>query len=115
MDTGPRPARAHGQRRRRMECVAHALFGLTRGVRHASVRHQHRTGAGDGHLLAAQPLLGIAVLLLRTAPPIVLDLSAWTDRRDAPALRQHRAGVEGQLHAAVTGPIAPRPGATAHR
>lgn len=58
---------------------------------------------------------GTGVLLLRTAPPIVLDLLAWTDRRDAPALRQHRTGVEDQLHAALTGPGVPRPGATAHR
>ena len=30
---------------------------------------------------------GTAVLLLRTAPPIVLDLQAWTARRDGADLR----------------------------
>lgn len=44
---------------------------------------------------------GIGVLLLRTAPPIVVDLSPWTARRDARALTAARDGVETQLRAAA--------------
>ena len=40
---------------------------------------------------------GTAVLLLRTAPLIVLDLQAWTSRRDATALTTARVTVEDQL------------------
>ncbi|MDQ0375949.1 type IV secretory pathway TraG/TraD family ATPase VirD4 [Cellulomonas humilata] len=40
---------------------------------------------------------GTAVLLLRTAPPIVLDLMAWTDRHDSAALRDARDGMEQQM------------------
>jgi type IV secretory pathway TraG/TraD family ATPase VirD4 len=45
---------------------------------------------------------GTAVLLLRTAPPIVLDLMAWTARRDVSALTAARAALEAQLRAAAT-------------
>ncbi len=41
---------------------------------------------------------GTAVLLLRTAPPIVLDLSPWTARGDARSLTNGRGGVEAQFH-----------------
>jgi len=44
---------------------------------------------------------GTGVLLLRTAPPIVLDLQAWTARRDAPVLREGRGLVEERLRVAV--------------
>ena len=40
---------------------------------------------------------GTAVLLLRTAPPIVLDLQPWTARRDAAALTAGRRRVEDHL------------------
>jgi type IV secretory pathway TraG/TraD family ATPase VirD4 len=40
---------------------------------------------------------GTAVLLLRTARPIVLDLTPWTDRPDTGALTNDRAAVEAQL------------------
>jgi type IV secretory pathway TraG/TraD family ATPase VirD4 len=40
---------------------------------------------------------GTAVLLLRTARPIVLDLKPWTARPDAGALTADRAEVEAQL------------------
>jgi type IV secretory pathway TraG/TraD family ATPase VirD4 len=49
---------------------------------------------------------GTAVLLLRTAPPIVLDLHPWTRRRDAADLTAARTAVEDQLrrHADTTAP-----------
>ncbi len=37
---------------------------------------------------------GVGVLLLRSAPPIVVDLNAWTARRDAPELTTARTAVE---------------------
>jgi len=40
---------------------------------------------------------GTAVLLLRTAPPIVLDLQPWTARRDSARLVAARASVEDQF------------------
>ncbi len=40
---------------------------------------------------------GTAVLLLRTAPPIVLDLQPWTARADARSLATARATIEEQL------------------
>lgn len=42
---------------------------------------------------------GTAVTLLRSAPPIVTDLRAWTARRDAATLRADRAAVEAALRA----------------
>jgi type IV secretion system protein VirD4 len=43
---------------------------------------------------------GTAVLLLRSAPPILLRLQAWTRRRDASPLRVQRAEVEAALRRA---------------
>ena len=42
---------------------------------------------------------GTGVLLLRSAPPIVLDLQPWTARRDAAALAAGRAEVEARPQA----------------
>ena len=47
---------------------------------------------------------GIGVLLLRSAPPIVLDLVPWTSRRDAAALSAARTDVEDQLRQTAAGP-----------
>jgi len=47
---------------------------------------------------------GTAVLLLRTAAPIVLDLRPWPDRADGPALAADRARVEAQLRAGAAAP-----------
>ncbi|MEE6296623.1 type IV secretory system conjugative DNA transfer family protein [Georgenia wangjunii] len=44
---------------------------------------------------------GTGVLLLRTAPPIVLDLAPWTSRKDARALSAARGSVEAQLRTAA--------------
>ncbi len=44
---------------------------------------------------------GTGVLLLRTAPPIVLDLAPWTARRDARALSAARGSVEAQLRSSA--------------
>ena len=40
---------------------------------------------------------GTAVLLLRTAAPVVLDLTPWTARRDGGALRAGREAIERRL------------------
>jgi hypothetical protein len=40
---------------------------------------------------------GTAVLLLRSAPPILLQLRPWTRRRDAALLGGDRRAVEAQL------------------
>jgi type IV secretory pathway TraG/TraD family ATPase VirD4 len=40
---------------------------------------------------------GQAVLLLRSAPPILLRLQPWTSRRGAARLQAHRAKVEASL------------------
>lgn len=37
---------------------------------------------------------GRALLLLRSARPIVMQMTPWTDRRDAPDIKSGRAGVE---------------------
>jgi len=47
---------------------------------------------------------GSGVLLLRSAPPIVLDLQAWTGRRDAAGLIDGRAGLEDRLRGAMGTP-----------
>lgn len=41
---------------------------------------------------------GTALLLLRTAPPIVIRMRAWTARRDAPALVDSRKRLEATRH-----------------
>jgi type IV secretory pathway TraG/TraD family ATPase VirD4 len=41
---------------------------------------------------------GTALVLLRSAPPLVTDLRKWTDRKDADMLRAQRAAVESALH-----------------
>ena len=40
---------------------------------------------------------GTALVLLRSAPPIVTRMRTWTDRPDAKALRADRAGIEALL------------------
>jgi type IV secretion system protein VirD4 len=40
---------------------------------------------------------GTALVLLRSAPPLVTDLRRWTDRKDAELLRTQRAAVESAL------------------
>jgi type IV secretion system protein VirD4 len=40
---------------------------------------------------------GTGLVLLRSAPPIVTRLRAWTTRSDAATLREHRVGVEALL------------------
>ncbi|MBS3940484.1 MAG: type IV secretory system conjugative DNA transfer family protein [Actinobacteria bacterium] len=43
---------------------------------------------------------GTGLTLLRTAPPIITDLRAWTDRPDADRLTTHRDQIEALLRAA---------------
>jgi type IV secretory pathway TraG/TraD family ATPase VirD4 len=40
---------------------------------------------------------GTALVLLRSAPPIVTRMCAWMDRSDATTLRAQRAGIEAML------------------
>ncbi len=53
---------------------------------------------------------GTGVLLLRSAPPILLQLQPWTRRRDARLLSDDRRSVEAQLRAGRRIPQ-PSPGA----
>ena len=41
---------------------------------------------------------GAALVLRRSAPPLVTDLRKWTERQDAHMLRAQRAAVESALH-----------------
>src|SRR5690606_40991047 len=51
---------------------------------------------------------GTALVLLRSAPPIVTRMQTWTDRPDAKALRADRAGIEATLqHRSEEPPSAP--------
>ncbi|WAX55139.1 TraM recognition domain-containing protein [Jatrophihabitans cynanchi] len=45
---------------------------------------------------------GSGLLLLRSAPPILTRLTAWTDRPDATALRASKAELEAAIHTAHT-------------
>ena len=40
---------------------------------------------------------GTALVLLRSAPPVVTDLQPWTDRSDAAQLRAERTAIEAAL------------------
>ena len=44
---------------------------------------------------------GTALILLRSAPPLVTDLRPWTQRPDAPQLAADRATVERSLRRAT--------------
>lgn len=46
---------------------------------------------------------GTGLVLLRSAPPIITRLRAWTTRRDAAELRQQRTEIEDLLHQAPRG------------
>ena len=45
---------------------------------------------------------GTGVTLLRSAPPIITDLRAWTERPDAAQLKTDRARAEALLRAGGT-------------
>lgn len=49
--------------------------------------------------------LGHGLLLLRSAPPIMLDLRPWTRRPDAASLQASRADLESAIRVASTVPI----------
>ena len=40
---------------------------------------------------------GTALVLLRSAPPLVTDLRPWTNRKEAEQLREQRINVEAEL------------------
>ena len=40
---------------------------------------------------------GTALVLLRSAPPLVTDLRAWTARKDADQLHSNRVEIESAL------------------
>lgn len=46
---------------------------------------------------------GTGLVLLRSAPPIITRLRAWTTRSDAATLREHRAGIESLLQQSPPG------------
>jgi type IV secretory pathway TraG/TraD family ATPase VirD4 len=46
---------------------------------------------------------GTAVLLLRSTPPVLLDLEPWTARGDAKKLRAERQSIEAALRAGAEG------------
>lgn len=50
---------------------------------------------------------GTALVLLRSAPPLVTELRKWTDRKDADVLRGQRAAVESALRCPVAGGAEP--------
>ena len=80
-----------GERDERTESVSRdRLGGRTTST---SIR---RVPVMDAGRLRTLPF-GTAVLLLRTAPPIVLHLHPWTARADAKSLTAARAAVEQQL------------------
>lgn len=58
--------------------------------------NRRRVPVMDSSRLRTLPF-GTGVLLQRSAPPIVLDLQAWTSRRDADALSDDLAGLEDGL------------------
>lgn len=53
----------------------------------------------EPHQLRTLPF-GTAVLLLRSARPIILAMSAWTERKDAPRLRGDRTALEAVIQGA---------------
>ena len=46
---------------------------------------------------------GTGVLLLRSAPPVLLDLQAWTERPDAKMLQAEREALEAALRSGASG------------
>jgi type IV secretion system protein VirD4 len=58
---------------------------------------------------------GSGVLLLRSAPPIMLTLRGWIDRPDAQRLREGRAALEESIRAAADRTTEPAGSAGAHR
>ena len=53
----------------------------------------------EPHRLRTLPF-GAAVLLLRSAKPIILSMTPWIDRPDSKALRASRAELEGVIQRA---------------
>ncbi len=78
------------------------------GKRGSSTSHR-RVPVMDTSRLRTLPF-GTGVLLLRSAPPILLQLQPWTRRRDSRLLSHDRRGVEAQLRAGRRTPQ-PSPGA----
>jgi type IV secretion system protein VirD4 len=87
-----------------------ALIGTRKEerVNHSWGRHGERTSSTVTHdvpildpgRLRTLPF-GQAVLLLRSAPPILLTLQPWTRRRDARLIGAHRAEIEDELRRAA--------------
>ena len=50
------------------------------------------------------PGSGTAVTLLRSAPPIITDLRAWTKRDDGERLKADRIEIEALLERGANGP-----------
>jgi type IV secretion system protein VirD4 len=86
-----------GERDERTESVSRDRFGGR-----TTSTNVRRVPVMDAGRLRTLPF-GTGVLLLRTAPPIVLDLYAWTARPDAKALAAARTDVEHELKQASLG------------
>ncbi len=77
-------------------------------------RKSYSTSVQDAPILTPGRLrtlrFGFGVLLLRSAPPIMLSLHRWIDRPDAPALQTGRATLEDTIRAVATGAHVASPG-----
>ncbi len=88
-----------------------ALIG-TRAERRTAVNYGGQSGRSYSESVEEKPILdparlrtlafGHGLLLLRTAPPIMLTLSPWTARPDAAQLTTSRAELEQAIRAANT-------------
>ena len=91
-----------GERDERTESVSRDRFGGR-----TTSTNVRRVPVMDAGRLRTLPF-GTGVLLLRTAPPIVLDLHPWTSRPDAKGLAAARTDVEHELKRASLSAEEPR-------
>ena len=93
--------------------VAAAFFGLsvTAQAGTSGVASYYKSGrlTANGERFNPQGMtathrtlpFGTGVTLLRSAPPIITDLRAWTSRPDSTQLKEERAGIEARLRRPV--------------
>ncbi len=83
--------------------------GLVGGERSISETTRQRAILGPSTIRLIR--VGHALLMLRAAKPIMLNLCPWTQRRDAPTLKVHRHEVEDMLRSGAQQHRSPRPDA----
>jgi type IV secretory pathway TraG/TraD family ATPase VirD4 len=93
-------SRLIGERRERETSESWSGSGL--GQRSVSISTRDRPILPP-HMLR-RLRFGHGLLLLRSAPPIMLTLQRWTDRRDGADLARSRAEVERAIQGASTSP-----------